>query len=267
MGHFQRRLARKAIGLLDPRPDERILDVGCGRGWTTHEIARRGAHALGLDLVPEHVEEAKRRFGLHPGVRYAVADAAALGSHLRGLLPEGGPVDGILCLEAAFQFGAKGRRAFLAEALRCLRPGGRLVLVDFAWRTNRPEEIGDLDAGGYVRDAWQFEEFEPLERYRAEASALGFVERSVLDWSPFVIDRFQAVCSLLVALAKHRVPRFLLCCLRPGLFRLGPEDWSTLPPLMAAHDRVRARTRYVAMALEKSRRSGASASGAGARPA
>ena len=46
---MNRVLVRRAIGLLDPAPGERIADFFCGMGNFTLPIARRGADALGVD--------------------------------------------------------------------------------------------------------------------------------------------------------------------------------------------------------------------------
>jgi 2-polyprenyl-3-methyl-5-hydroxy-6-metoxy-1,4-benzoquinol methylase len=46
---------------LDPRPGERILDVGCGDGFYDHRIARRGAAVVGIDIDDSRLATARRR--------------------------------------------------------------------------------------------------------------------------------------------------------------------------------------------------------------
>jgi SAM-dependent methyltransferase len=251
MAPFQRRLVARALELLAPAPGERVLDAACGRGATTARIAQTGAFAVGLDLLPENVAEAEVRFGGEPRVRFAVADVTRLPARAGGIELEAESFDAALCLEAGFHFGPKGRRAFLEESWRLLRPGGRLVLVDFVWRDARPERIESLDRDRYVRDTWRFEEFEPLERYRATARELGFQERALYDWTRPVIDRFQHIATALARTGNTRAGRALLCALRPGLTRIRPDEWPTLVALMRAHGEVRRASRYVAFRLDK----------------
>jgi len=251
MAPFQRRLVERALDLLAPRSGERVLDAGCGRGGTTARIAARGAEVLGLDLLAENAAEATERFGSSPRVRFAAADVTRLPERAAGVELGDGSFDGVLCLEAAFHFGEKGRRAFLEESWRVLRPGGRLVLVDFAWRDGSPERIEALDRERHVRDTWRFSEFEPLERYRATARALGFREAAFRDWTRPVTDTFQHVATALARAGSVAPLRWLLCQLRPGLGRVRPEEWDFLVELMRAHDRVRRASRYVAFRFEK----------------
>jgi SAM-dependent methyltransferase len=251
MAPFQRRLVARALDLLAPAPGERVLDAGCGRGGTTARIAARGADAVGLDLLPENVAEAQVRFGADPRVRFAVADVTRLPQRSGGIDLGDGSFDAALCLEAAFHFGAKGRRAFLEETWRVLRPGGRLALVDFVWSDSEPERIELLDPKRIVRDTWRFTEFEPLERYRATARELGFRERALRDWSGPVIGRFQWIASFLARTGNTRAGRALWCAVRPGLTRIRPEEWGELVELMRAHGEVQRESRYVALLLEK----------------
>ena len=50
-----------ALDLLDPRPGERILDIGCGEGTLTRKIAERGATLLGIDNSPEMIAAARAK--------------------------------------------------------------------------------------------------------------------------------------------------------------------------------------------------------------
>ncbi len=251
MAPFQRRLVERALALLAPAPGERVIDAACGRGGTTTRIARSGASAFGLDLLPENVAEAEARSRGEPRLRFAVADVTRLPARAGDIDLDAESFDAILCLEAGFHFGPKGRRAFLEESWRMLRPGGRLVLVDFAWRDARPERIESLDRDRFVRDTWRFSEFEPLERYRATAREIGFEERAFRDWTRPVIDRFQHIATALARTGNTRAGRALLCALRPGLARIRPDEWGDLVALMRAHGEVRRASRYVAFLLEK----------------
>jgi SAM-dependent methyltransferase len=67
-------LGTAALQMLDPKPGELILDLGCGDGVLTERIMAAGARVIGLDASPEMVEAARRR-----GVDAFVADAQALG--------------------------------------------------------------------------------------------------------------------------------------------------------------------------------------------
>jgi SAM-dependent methyltransferase len=58
------------------RPLGRALDLGCGRGQFTPELARRGWEAVGVDYVPRAIDAANRR-GV-PGVTYVVGDVTDL---------------------------------------------------------------------------------------------------------------------------------------------------------------------------------------------
>jgi SAM-dependent methyltransferase len=61
VGAFVAELGQAALDLLDPRPGERILDVGCGEGSLTRKIAERGAIVLGIDNSPEMVAAARAK--------------------------------------------------------------------------------------------------------------------------------------------------------------------------------------------------------------
>jgi SAM-dependent methyltransferase len=64
-------LGTAALDLLDPRPGERILDVGCGDGVLTKKIAARGASVTGIDNSLDMIRAAHAN-----GVDALVVDSA-----------------------------------------------------------------------------------------------------------------------------------------------------------------------------------------------
>ncbi|MFF8670172.1 SAM-dependent methyltransferase [Streptomyces sp. NPDC015242] len=241
---FQRRLARRSLALLDARPGHLVLDAGCGRGDTTARLAAAGCRALGVDIQPAQIDQARRRFGSRSGVRFAVADATALPRQAAGLPLTDGSFDRVHCLEAAFHFGHEGRRAFLGESFRLLRPGGRLVVVDVTSRADQPAT--DLDPSGLVRGAWRFDDIEPYDRYPRMASAAGFTTHRVIDWTTPVLDRAARLSALFAATASSRAGRRALCARWPGLGELDDGAWEEVIAVVRAHQAIGRVTRYTA---------------------
>src|SRR5688572_1400579 len=54
-------LGMAVVDLLDPQPGERILDLGCGDGPLSLEIAARGANVVAVDASEEMVRAARER--------------------------------------------------------------------------------------------------------------------------------------------------------------------------------------------------------------
>ncbi len=143
---FDRSVARydapflAAAGL---RPDDRVLDVGCGTGRTTREAARRAASALGVDLSAAMLDVARRRAAAEglANVRFVQADA-----QVAAFPPEG--FDVAVSRTGAMFFADPV--AALANVGRALPPGGRLVLL--VWQALEANEwmteiLGALTAG------------------------------------------------------------------------------------------------------------------------
>ncbi len=72
---FVWQLGEGLIDLLDPRPGEHILDLGCGTGQLTHKIAERGAKTVGLDASPEMIGQARQNY---PEVQFMLEDATRM---------------------------------------------------------------------------------------------------------------------------------------------------------------------------------------------
>src|SRR5581483_7348853 len=71
LGSLAHSLESEAIfDLAETKPGERAIDIGCGTGIYTLELARKGAHVVGVDPSMEMVAIAREKFrraGL-PGV-------------------------------------------------------------------------------------------------------------------------------------------------------------------------------------------------------
>src|SRR5690348_9625094 len=96
-----------------------FLDAGCGTGYGSAEIAKAGMNVLGIDISPDAVAYARRRYSSIPDLRFAQASCTRL------------PVrDGAFHWIAAFEVieHLSGWRDFLAEVRRVLDPDG-LFLV------------------------------------------------------------------------------------------------------------------------------------------
>jgi SAM-dependent methyltransferase len=108
---------------LAPKPDERILDLATGTGWTSRAAARRGARVIGVDIASDLVVDARERAkaeGLD--IEYRIADAEKLPF-------ADGEFDAVIST-CGIMFASRPHAA-AAEVARVTRKAGRLALT--AW--------------------------------------------------------------------------------------------------------------------------------------
>lgn len=117
---------RYAVRQASPRPDDEALDVACGTGDLTQALARAGCRrVVGVDFTREMLDlaEAKRaRASRRDAISYQWADAHDL--------PFPPASFDIVTIAFGIRNVRDPRRA-LAEFRRVLRPGGRLVILEF----------------------------------------------------------------------------------------------------------------------------------------
>ena len=77
---LQAAMASEVLALLDLKGTERVLDVGCGNGKTTAEIAARLPHGsiVGVDASADMIAFAANHQSAHQNLQFAVADARQL---------------------------------------------------------------------------------------------------------------------------------------------------------------------------------------------
>lgn len=108
----------QALNLLPP-PPSKILDVGCGTGWTSEFLSRAGYHVTGLDISPDMIE-ACRRLRSGQNLDFTVGDFEAISSS--------GSYDAILSFGSLHH--CDDLNAALTSCFRALRTGGILLLLE-----------------------------------------------------------------------------------------------------------------------------------------
>jgi len=68
----------EALGMFDPDPDDRVLDVGCGTGFATEGLLEHVDDIHGLDQSAHQLEKAYGKFGKRGPVRFYRGDAERL---------------------------------------------------------------------------------------------------------------------------------------------------------------------------------------------
>jgi len=208
------------LELLEPRAGERILDIGCGTGQLTAEIARSGARVVGLDNSAEMLEQARKNF---PELAFEQADATTF------RFTE--PFDAVFS-NAALHW-VKDQAAAVASIARALRPGGRLV-AEFGGKGCIASVVAAMRAVlGPRADQlcpWTFPsvgEFAPLlERHGLEVGqALLFDRPTKLEGESAMEEWLRMFCGAyfrgLSAEETRETMARLAANLRPDLYRDG----------------------------------------------
>ena len=141
----QQTWARELIAKLKLRGHEHVLDVGCGDGKVTAEIARTlaGGSVTGVDASAEMITFARRTFPLkkNPNLNFQICDARKIESLAGRVVPcaphpaqrTARPVRAAGTFDLVFSNAAlhwvDDHQAFLRGAAACLRPGGRSARV------------------------------------------------------------------------------------------------------------------------------------------
>ena len=112
--HYVTAAGADLVEVLDSQVGERVLDLGCGTGQLSAQIAAAGAEVMGIDLSAEMVEAAREQF---PALSFVVGDA--------GDFSFAEPFDAVFS-NAALHW-VKPPEAALACIVACLRQGGRFV--------------------------------------------------------------------------------------------------------------------------------------------
>lgn len=140
----------KLLGSLQLHGDETVLDLGCGRGLLLIGAAKRvpRGRALGIDLWSQvDLGDNRKDATLTNALAEDVADRVEVrDGDMRKLPFEDSSIDVIVASMAIHNiYNREGRGQAINEAVRVLKPGGKVALMDF----QHVKEYGeDLQAAG-----------------------------------------------------------------------------------------------------------------------
>lgn len=173
-GNFAR-LRDEALGALGQQLDGRTLQIACVYGNLSARLRERLTPEGKLDVVdilPVQLDNLARKLPVDPRIALHQGDSSALpmadGSYDRALL-----------FFLLHEQPEDVRRKTLAEALRVLRPGGTLVIVDY----HRPSAFSPLywpmqailrTLEPYAMDLWR----QPIDEFLPKDVAIASIERS-----------------------------------------------------------------------------------------
>jgi ubiquinone/menaquinone biosynthesis C-methylase UbiE len=134
MEHHHLDITEKTIRLMDLRPGERVLDLGCGAGWATRLLARRVAagpdisvNVVGLDVSDEMIRRAQAIPAEFENISYVCGSAQKIP----------GPdnfFDKVLSVESFYYY--PDQDLVLHELFRVTAPRGRMFILINLYKDN-----------------------------------------------------------------------------------------------------------------------------------
>lgn len=127
-------ITEKTIRLMDLRPGERVLDLGCGSGWATRLLARLVGEGpegfgqvVGLDVSDEMIRQARAASREFDNILYVWGSAQQIPW-------EENFFDKVLSVESFYYYPDQNR--VLAELFRVMAPHGRLFILINLYKDN-----------------------------------------------------------------------------------------------------------------------------------
>lgn len=119
---MQAGVRRVALEVLPPRPEWRVLDVGCGTGTALARYAEAGCTVAGVDVSAAMLDEAAARLGDRAELHLTDGDELPF---------EDSRFDLVTASMVLHEIPSDAREAFVAEMSRVTKPEGKMLFIDF----------------------------------------------------------------------------------------------------------------------------------------
>jgi tocopherol O-methyltransferase len=192
------RLVRELVAYAGLPEGAHVLDVGCGIGGPALYLAGTlGCSVVGVTLSAQQAgraTEKAREAGLGDRAEFHQLDAMHTG------FPDDS-FDVIWAVESLMHI--EEREAFFAEALRLLRPGGRLAIATWSVRDGALAE-DERNLVDQILKHQVMPSFSSLEEHERLARAAGFATVSSVDWTANVANSWEPTFAQVRELGNGR---------------------------------------------------------------
>jgi ubiquinone/menaquinone biosynthesis C-methylase UbiE len=181
---------RSLVELAGIKAGDRVLDVGCGTGSLAIAAAKvvgTAGSVVGIDPSPEFIVRAAKKAGRAGNVRFVTGAA-------QDLPFDDASFDVALCTLVFHQLPPDGIHAAVAEMVRILKPGGRVMIVDIGG------DQGDRQTIHVKRAAQHGAHLFDLQKAAPRLAEFGLKERATGE-VPFRLYRFERVVYVLAVKA------------------------------------------------------------------
>ncbi|HWW96365.1 MAG TPA: methyltransferase domain-containing protein [Edaphobacter sp.] len=194
-----------------------ILDMGCGLSATLRSFARRlpEADLNGITLVPWQLEQGRHLNTACPEGRHITL---TLGDYQHTPYPSAS-FDAVYAIESSCYAHGANKSAFLQEAHRLLRPGGRIVVADGFLG---PGKLRGPQKSLYHKlcKYWVIDTFGEVEKFAHELERLGF--------SDIVVEKIQVRVTPSVLHVPWVTLKFLLTTVLFGERKMTRARWNNI---------------------------------------
>ncbi len=151
-------ITEKTLRLMDLRPGERVLDLGCGSGWATRLLARLVGdgpegfgQVVGLDVSDEMIRQARQESKDFDNILYVWGSSQQIPW-------EENFFDKVLSVESFYYYPDQDRA--LKELFRVMAPKGRLFILINLYKDNQYslQWVDKLKVPVHVRSAQEYVE-------------------------------------------------------------------------------------------------------------